>query len=62
MERKIGEIFKIGEQKFQCVERLNFDCVRCCFRDTKCWNYFDELGACADFMRTDKKSVIFKRP
>lgn len=60
MERKIGEIFKIGEQKFQCVERLNFDCVRCGFIGTKCWNYFDKLGACDEFRRTDGKNVIFR--
>lgn len=61
MERKIGEIFKIGNEKFQCLEHLNFDCETCCFRVTTCWYYFYELGACDYFRRTDGKNVIFKR-
>lgn len=61
MERKIGEIFEIGNEIFQCIERLNFDCITCCFRDTKCWKNFDKLGACDEFRRTDGKNVIFKR-
>ena len=60
MERKIGETFNIGKEEFQCVERLNLDCVGCSFRVINCWELIDDLGECNELRRTDGKNVIFK--
>lgn len=60
MERRIEEIFNVGSNNYQCVKAHNF-CQGCFFIKAKCYDYFDELGVCVDFMRSDKTNVIFKR-
>ena len=57
MERKIGEIFKHGDEWYQCVESSG--CARCAFAETDC-NDID-TGYCEGYKRSDGKSVLFKK-
>ena len=57
MERKIGEIFKHGDEWYQCVESSG--CALCAFNETDC-NDID-TGSCEVSSRSDGKSVVFKR-
>ena len=57
MERKIGEIFKHGDEWYQCVESSG--CALCAFNETDC-NDID-TGSCEVNSRSDGKSVVFKR-
>lgn len=63
MERKIGEIFEIGGEWYQCVGGT---CRNCSFYyDTVCKNIITigstNFGNCHCSLRTDHKSVIFKK-
>ena len=59
MERKIGEIFELGGEWYQCLEEKY--CNGCVFRDAKCDDVRKILGNCSVRNRSDKKSVIFKK-
>lgn len=56
MERKIGEIFKHGDEWYQCVESSG--CALCAFNETGC-NDID-TGNCEVNGRSDGKSVVFR--
>ena len=56
MERKIGEIFKHGDEWYQCVESSG--CALCAFNETDC-NDID-TGSCEVNSRSDGKSVVFR--
>lgn len=63
MERKIGEIFEFGGEWYQCVGGT---CRNCSFYyDTVCKNITiigsTNFGNCHCSLRTDHKSVIFKK-
>lgn len=62
MERKIGEIFELGNEWYQCLEQPEkYDetvCSLCAFQDD---NGNCELEMCSGTYRSDKKSVIFKK-
>lgn len=63
MERKIGEIFELGGEWYQCVGGT---CRNCSFYyDTVCKNITTigstNFGNCHCSLRTDHKSVIFKK-
>ena len=63
MERKIGEIFEFGGEWYQCVGGT---CRNCSFYyDTACKNITTigstNFGNCHCSLRTDHKSVIFKK-
>ena len=62
MERKIGEIFELGGEWYQCIEQPEkYDgtvCSLCAFQDN---NGNCELELCSGTYRNDKKSVIFKK-
>ena len=60
MERKIGEIFELHNEWYQCVEG-NY-CSACCLYDD-CFGYLklNYIGNCGILGRSDKKSVIFKK-
>lgn len=63
MERKIGEIFELGSEWYQCVGGT---CRNCTFYyDTVCKNITTigstNIGNCHCSLRTDHKSVIFKK-
>lgn len=63
MERKIGEIFEFGGEWYQCVGGT---CRNCSFYyDTVCKNIITigstNFGNCHCSLRTDHKSVIFKK-
>ena len=63
MERKIGEIFELGGEWYQCIKGVTI-CHECdlrniiCQRDTNINNPFKE---CSRNYRTDKEDVIFKK-
>ena len=60
MERKIGEIFEINGEWYQCVE--GSWCGRCDFHRTNLSaSYCDYRLYCSTSKRTDHKSVIFKK-
>lgn len=61
MERKIGEIFKVGDEWYQCVEQPGD--YKGCACDICSMNVIGncELDECSGNYRTDKKSVIFKK-
>lgn len=60
MERKIGEIFEINGEWYQCVE--GSWCGRCDFHRTNLSaSYCDYHLYCSTSKRTDHKSVIFKK-
>ena len=63
MERKIGEIFEYNGEWYQCVGGT---CRNCSFYyDTACKNITTigstSFGNCHCSLRTDNKSVIFKK-
>ena len=63
MERKIGEIFEYNGEWYQCVGGT---CRNCSFYyDTVCKNITTigrtTIGNCHCSLRTDHKSVIFKK-
>ena len=63
MERKIGEIFEFGGEWYQCVGGTCRNCI--CYYDTVCKNITTigstNFGNCHCSLRTDHKSVIFKK-
>ena len=63
MERKIGEIFEFGGEWYQCVGGTCRDCSF--YYDTVCKNIATigstNFGNCHCSLRTDHKSVIFKK-
>lgn len=61
MERKIGEIFKVGDEWYQCVEQPSD--YKGCACDICSMNGIGncELDECSGNYRTDKESVIFKK-
>ena len=65
MERKIGEIFELGGEWYQCVESDN--CGECSLFTTECGSGTKSdladkvVGQCSKVRRTDNKHVIFKK-
>ena len=63
MERKIGEIFEYNGEWYQCVGGTCRNCI--CYYDTVCKNITTigstNFGNCHCSLRTDHKSVIFKK-
>ena len=63
MERKIGEIFEYNGEWYQCVGGTCRNCS--CYYDTVCKNITTigstNFGNCHCSLRTDHKSVIFKK-
>ena len=65
MERKIGEIFELGGEWYQCVE--SDSCGECSLFTTECGSgtksdLADEVfSECSKARRTDNKHVIFKK-
>ena len=65
MERKIGEIFELGGEWYQCVE--SDSCGECSLFTTECGSgtksdLADKVfGQCSKVRRTDNKHVIFKK-
>ena len=65
MERKIGEIFELGGEWYQCVE--SDSCGECSLFTTECGSgtksYLADkvFGQCSKVRRTDNKHVIFKK-
>ena len=57
MERKIGEIFELGGEWYQCVE--SDSCGECSLFPTECGSKV--FGPCSKLSRTDNKHVIFKK-
>lgn len=62
--RPIGEEFQLDEVTLKVVESSLIDCTDCFF-ETSDWSgclCLDEYGtgACSQYYRKDKKSVIFK--
>lgn len=61
-EKKIGDIFKIGDSQFICNESLDGSCDECAFADMlHCSDFIIKAGHCSAKFRTDKTDVIFKR-
>ena len=57
MERKIGEIFELGGEWYQCVVAIQ-GCRECSFRTQDyCTRHFQ----CLSELRRDKTSVVFKK-
>lgn len=63
MERKIGEIFELGGEWYQCLEEKTHTCFGCNFRDYNCNDISlkEVKGSCQSERRKDNKSVIFKK-
>lgn len=65
MERKIGEIFKLDGEWYQCIESDN--CGECSLFTTECGSGTKSdladkvVGQCSKVRRTDNKHVIFKK-
>lgn len=62
MERKIGEIFELGGEWYQCI--IGNYCVNCAFNERKCYTVVDNgdtIGDCCADRRKDNKDVIFKK-
>ena len=65
MERKIGEIFELGGEWYQCVE--SDSCGECSLFTTECGsgtksNLADKIfGQCSRVRRSDNKHAIFKK-
>ena len=65
MERKIGEIFELGGEWYQCVE--SDSCGECSLFTTECGSGTKSdladkvVGQCSKVRRTDNKHVIFKK-
>lgn len=62
MERKIGEIFEIGGEWYQCVKGIG--CFQCVFNRTLCVRSNisrDIIGNCSKNTREDRYAVIFKK-
>ena len=62
MERKIGEIFEIGGEWYQCVKGIS--CFQCVFNRTLCVRSNisrDIIGNCSKNTREDGYAVIFKK-
>ena len=57
MERKIGEIFKVGGDWYQCI--VGNSCDNCAFTEINCDAV--PIGYCYAHGRKDNKSVIFKK-
>ena len=57
MERKIGEIFEYNGEWYQCVVDIQ-GCRECSFRTQ---DYCTRLPECLSILRSDKKSVVFKK-
>ena len=57
MERKIGEIFELGGEWYQCVE--SDSCGECSVFPPECGSKV--FGLCSKVRRTDNKHVIFKK-
>lgn len=58
MERKIGEIFEYNGEWYQCVS-VGFSCIDC---DIECdFPDIEVIGDCSRILRTDGKSVCFKK-
>lgn len=61
-EKKVGDIFKIGNSQFICNESLDGSCEGCACADTFSCSYFRlKVGHCSAKFRTDKTNIIFKR-
>ena len=60
MERKIGEVFEFGGEKYK-VEEGYSGCEKCSFdREEYCYvNSLKIPGECAAYSRKDKLDVIF---
>lgn len=63
MERKIGEIFELSGEWYQCLEEKTCTCFGCDFRSYKCdsINLQKIKGSCMSGRREDNKPVIFKK-
>ena len=59
MEHKIGEIFKVGGEWYQCV--VGYSCDNCVFNEINCDDVVGSIGYCYAHGRKDNKSVIFKK-
>ena len=60
MERKIGEIFKVGGDWYQCLESVG--CSGCDFYELlNCSKKLNIRGECVDNNRSDGKPVVFKK-
>lgn len=57
MERKIGEIFEYNGEWYQCVVAIH-GCRECSFRTQ---DYCTRYSECFSVVRSDGKSVIFKK-
>ena len=57
MERKIGEIFEYNGEWYQCVVAIQ-GCRECSFRTQ---DYCTRYSECLSVVRSDGKSVIFKK-
>ena len=55
-EIKLGDVFKIDTQSFQCVKRDDSTCKHCAFN-----NYEDmcDMVHCFDYKRSDGQDVHF---
>ena len=61
MERKIGEIFELGSDWYQCLESPTCNCKHCDFYDNKHDLCHISPQKCLYRERSDKKDVIFKK-
>ena len=61
MERKIGEIFELDGEWYQCVEDSLDNCVNCCFYNGGHKKCSDKMGECFKGRRSDNKDVCFKK-
>ena len=61
MERKIGEIFELGSEWYQCLESPTCNCKHCDFYDNKHDLCHISPQKCLYRERSDKKDVIFKK-
>lgn len=62
MERKIGEVFDINGEWYQCV--VENGCENCAFKGRKCYvegGTDDPIGECCYDRRRDNEDVIFKK-
>ena len=65
MERKIGEIFELGGEWYQCVE--SDSCGECSLFTTECGDgtksYLADkvFGQCSKVRRSDNKHIVFKK-
>lgn len=65
MERKIGEIFELDGDWYQCIE--SDSCGECSLFTTECGSGTKSdladkvVGQCSKVRRTDNKHVIFKK-